>query len=196
MLKTNIIDTPIKMIFIFRQIYRIVEDRTKSFLYDIDGNIRSKFQVYLGFVFVLIVIYIIAIWKEISLEDIIDTLLIVLSVFTTLIFGVLFTALGKLSQRIERFKDKTDDITENYLVHFSDFARSFVWSIIFIIVISVVLIILLVFLKIITDNIIKLILTTMSLVLFYDLIMYILVILSNIYTLLMDGVDVCEKDLF
>ncbi|MCM0315724.1 hypothetical protein [Bacteroides fragilis] len=184
------------MIFIFRQIYRIVEDRTKSFLYDIDGNIRSKFQVYLGFVFVLIVIYIIAIWKEISLEDIIDTLLIVLSVFTTLILGVLFTALGKLSQRIERFKDKTDDITENYLVRFSDFARSFVWSIIFIIVISVVLIILLVFLKIITDNIIKLILTTMSLVLFYDLIMYILVILSNIYTLLMDGVDVCEKDLF
>ena len=40
-----------------------------------------------------------------------------------------------------------------------------------------------------------LILTTINLILFYDLIMYILMTLSNIYTLLMDDIDMSEKDL-
>lgn len=183
------------MTFIFKQIYRIIKDGIKSLLYDIDGNSRSKFQVYLGFIFVPIVICIITVWKEISLEDIIDTLLTVLSIFTALIFGVLFTVPDKLSQRIERFKNKTDSGTKNYLIRFSNFTRSFVQQIAFIIVISIALIILLVFQKVVTDNIIKLTLTTISLVLFYDLVMYILVTLSNIYTLLMDDIDMSEKDL-
>jgi len=183
------------MTFIFKQIYRIIKDGIKSLLYDIDGNKRSKFQVYLGFIFVPIVICIITIWKEISLGDIIDTLLTVLSIFTALIFGVLFTVPDKLSQRIERFKNKTDNSTKNYLIRFSNFTRSFVQQITFIIVISIALIILLVFLKVVTDNIIKLTLTTISLILFYDLVMYILVTLSNIYTLLMDDIDMSEKDL-
>jgi hypothetical protein len=176
------------MTFIFKQIYRIIKDGIKSLLYDIDGNKRSKFQVYLGFIFVPIVICIITLWKEISLGDIIDTLLTVLSIFTALIFGVLFTVPDKLSQRIERFKNKTDNSTKNYLIRFSNFTRSFVQQITFIIVISIALIILLVFLKVVTDNIIKLTLTTISLILFYDLVMYILVTLSNIYTLLMDDI--------
>lgn len=183
------------MTFIFRQIYRIIKDGTKSLLYDIDGNRRSKFQVYLEFTFVPIVICVITIWKEISLGNIIDTLLTVLSIFTALIFGVLFTVPDKLSQRMERFKGKIDNSTKNYLIRFSNFTRSFVQQITFIIVISIVLIIFLVFLKIITDNIIKLVLTIMSLVLFYDLILYILVTLSNIYILLMDDIDMSEKDL-
>lgn len=183
------------MTFIFKQIYRIIKDGIKSQLYDIDGNRRSKFQVYLGFIFVPIVICIITVWKEINLEDIIDTLLTVLSIFTALIFGVLFTVPDKLSQRIERFKNKTDNSTKNYLIRFSNFTRSFVQQITFIIVISIALIILLVFQKVVTDNIIKLTLTTISLVLFYDLVMYILVTLSNIYTLLMDDIDMSEKDL-
>jgi|GEM_PF-1146647 len=183
------------MTFIFKQIYRIIKDGIKSLLYDIDGNKKSKFQVYLGFIFVPMVICIITIWKEINLGDIIDTLLTVLSIFTALIFGVLFTVPDKLSQRIERFKNKTDNSTKNYLIRFSNFTRSFVQQIAFIIVISIVLIILLVFLKVVTDNTIKLALTTISSVLFYDLVMYILVTLSNIYTLLMDDIDMSEKDL-
>lgn len=183
------------MTFIFKQIYRIIKDGIKSLLYDIDGNKRSKFQVYLGFIFVPIVICIITVWKEINLEDIIDTLLTVLSILTALIFGVLFTVPDKLSQRIERLKNKTDNSTKNYLIRFSNFTRSFIQQITFIIVISIVLIILLVFQKVVTDNIIKLTLTTISLVLFYDLVMFILVTLSNIYTLLMDDIDMSEKDL-
>ncbi len=183
------------MTFIFKQIYRIIKDGIKSLLYDIDGNRRSKFQVYLGFIFVPIVIYIITVWKEINLEDIIDTLLTVLSIFTALIFSVLFTVPDKLSQRIERFRNKTDSSTKNYLIRFSNFTRCFVQQITFIIVISIALIILLVFQKVVTNNIIKLTLTTISLVLFYDLVMYILVTLSNIYTLLMDDIDMSKKDL-
>ncbi|GAB6123700.1 hypothetical protein [Dysgonomonas termitidis] len=183
------------MTFIFKQIYRIIKDGIKSLLYDIDGNKRSKFQVYLGFIFVPIVICIITVWKEISLKDIIDTLLTVLSIFTALIFGVLFTVPDKLSQRIERFKNKTDNSTKNYLIRFSNFTRSFVQQITFIIIICIALIILLVLQKVVNDNIIKLTLTTISLVLFYDLVMFILVTLSNIYILLMDDIDMSKKDL-
>ena len=184
------------MTFIFKQIYRIIKDGTKSLLYDIEGKKRSKFQVYSGFTFVPIIICAITIWKEISFKDIIDTLLTVLSIFTALIFNVLFSVPDKLSQRIEKLKNKTDNSTKNYLVRFINFTRSFIQQISFIIVICIVLIILLVFLKVTTDNIIILILTTISSVLFYDLIMYILMILSNIYTLLMNDIDINEKDLF
>ena len=184
------------MTFIFRQIYRIIKDGTKSLLYDIDGKKRSKFQVYLGFTFVPIIICVIIIWKEISFRDIIDTLLTVLSIFTALIFSVLFSVPDKLSQRIERLKNKTDNSTKNYLIRFINFTRSFVQQISFIIVICIVLIILLVFLKAITNNIIILILTTISLVLFITSFFGILIILSNIYTLLMDDIDINEKSLF
>lgn len=183
------------MTFIFKQIYRIIKDGIKSLLYDIDGNRRSKFQVYFGFIFVPIAICLITVWKEINLGDIVDTLLTVLSIFTALIFGVLFTVPDKLSQRIERFKNKTDNSTKNYLIRFSNFTRSFVQQITFIIVISIGLIVLLVFQKVVASNVIKLILTAISLVLFYDLVMYILVTLSNIYILLMDDIDISEKGL-
>lgn len=183
------------MIIIFKQIFRIIKDGFKSLLYDIDGNKRSKFQVYFGFIFVPIVICIITVCKEIYWGDIIDTLLTVLSIFTALIFGVLFIVPDKLSQRIERFKGKTDNGTKNYLIRFSNFTRCFVQQIAFIIVISIILIILLVFLKVATENTLKLILTTICSVLFYDLLMYILVTLTNIYILLMDDIDMSEKDL-
>lgn len=183
------------MTYIFKQIYRIIKDGIKSLLYDIDGNKRSKFQVYLGFIFVPILICVLTFWQEINLGDIIDRLLTVLSIFTALIFGVLFTVPDKLSQRIERFKDKTDNSTKNYLIRFSNFTRSFVQQITFIIIISFVLIILLVFQKISTNSTIMLLMTAINLALFYDLIMYILLALANIYTLLMDDIDMSEKDL-
>lgn len=183
------------MTFLYKQIYRIIKGGIESLLYDIDGNKRSKFQVYLGFIFVPIIICTITVWKDISLKDIIDTLLTVLSIFTALIFGVLFTVPDKLSQRIERYRNKADNSTKNYLIRFCNFTRCFVQQITFIIVISIALIILLVFLKVVTNNIITLTLTTISLILFYDLIMYILITLSNIYMLLMDDIDMSKKNL-
>lgn len=183
------------MTFIFKQIYRIIEDGIKSLLYDIDGRERSKYQMYLWFVFIPIIICVIVFLKKICLGDLIDTLLTVLSIFTALIFGVLFTAPDRLSQRIEIFKNKTDNSTKNYLIRFSNFTRSFVQQIAFIIVICIALIILLILLKVVTDNVIKLVLTTIISVLFYDLVIYILLTLSNIYILLMDDIDMSEKKL-
>lgn len=183
------------MIFIYTQIFIIIKDGIKSLLYDIDGNKNSKLQIYLGFIIVPIAICIISIWKEINLGYIIDTLLTVLSIFTALIFGVLFTVPDKLSQRIDKFKNKADNSTRNYLIRFTNFTRSFVQQIAFIIVVSIALIILLVLTKIATNNIINIALTTIDLVLFYYLLIYILATLSNIYTLLMDDIDMSEKDL-
>lgn len=183
------------MIFIYTQIYRIIKDGIKCQLYDIDGNKKSKFPIYLEFIFVPILICIITIWKEINLVYIIDTLLTVLSIFTALIFGVLFTVPDKLSQRIEKFKNKTDSSTKNYLIRFTNFTRSFIQQIAFIIIVSIVLIILLVFLKVVTNDVMKLVLTTISSILFYNLLMYILSTLSNIYILLMDDIDMSERGL-
>ena len=43
---------------------------------------------------------------EVNLDNIIDTLLSVLSIFTALIFGVLFTVPDKLPHRIEKLNQK------------------------------------------------------------------------------------------
>mgnify|MGYP007010766709 CR=1 FL=1 len=45
-------------------------------------------------------------WLEVNLDNIIDTLLSVLSIFTALIFGVLFTVPDKLPHRIEKLNQK------------------------------------------------------------------------------------------
>lgn len=183
------------MTFIFKQIFRIIKDGIKSLLYDIDGNRRSMFQIYIGFVFVPIIICLISVWLKVSLVDLIDTLLSVLSIFTALIFGVLFTVPDKLAQRIKHLNGKKDTSIKNYLIRFSNFTRLFVQQITFIIILCIILIIILVVIKILSDNIAKTILTVASIVLFYNLIMYILITLSNIYTLLMDDIDMINKDL-
>lgn len=183
------------MTYLYKQIYRIIKDGVKSLLYDFDGKKRSKLQIYLGFIFIPLLISAYTFLKEIYLDDIIDMLLTVLSIFTALIFGVLFTVPDKLSQRIERLKDRTNNSTRNYLIRFLNFTRSFVQQISFIIVISFIIIFLLVLQKAIDSNTIKLVLTALSLGLFYDLIMYVLLALSNIYTLLMDDIDISENEL-
>lgn len=178
------------MIIIFRQLYRIIKDGVSSLSFDIDGNRTSQKQLVVFFIIVPYFIFGFTYWLEVKLDNIIDTLLSVLSIFTALIFGVLFTVPDKLSHRIENLNQKKDNATQNYLIRFYNFTKKFVQQTSFIIALSIFLIILLVFLKVIDNNVVKLILTAINCSLFYILIMYVLSILANIYILLMDDIKI------
>lgn len=78
------------MIIIFRQLYRIIKDGISSLSSDIDGNKTSPKQLIVFFIIVPYFIFGFTYWLEVNLDNIIDTLLSVLSIFTALIFGVLF----------------------------------------------------------------------------------------------------------
>ena len=184
------------MIYVFRKIYWITKEGLKSLLYDIDGNYRGKTQAVLFFVLIPIIISAFFLLKKVDISEIIDAILTILSIFTALIFGVLFTVPDKLSQRIERLnKSLTDNDTKNYLIRFSNFTKGFVQQISFVIVLSISSIIFLISHKLCDNFYLQLILTAVNVILFYYLIMYILIILSNIYTLLMDDIEISNKNI-
>ena len=86
------------MIIIFRQLYRIIKDGISS--------LSSDKQLIVFFIIVPYFIFGFTYWLEVNLDNIIDTLLSVLSIFTALIFGVLFTVPDKLPHRIEKLNQK------------------------------------------------------------------------------------------
>ena len=94
------------MIIIFRRLYRIIKDGISSLSSDIDGNKTSPKQLIVFFIIVPYFIFGFTYWLEVNLDNIIDTLLSVLSIFTALIFGVLFTVPDKLPHRIEKLNQK------------------------------------------------------------------------------------------
>ena len=114
------------MIIIFRQLYRIIKDGISSLSSDIDGNKTSQKQLIVFFIIIPYFIFGFTYWLEVNLDNIIDTLLSVLSIFTALIFGVLFTVPDKLSHRIEKLNQKKDNATQNYLIRFYNFTKKFV----------------------------------------------------------------------
>ena len=115
------------MIIIFRQLYRIIKDGISSLSSDIDGNKTSPKQLIVFFIIVPYFIFGFTYWLEVNLDNNIDTLLSVLSIFTALIFGVLFTVPDKLPHRIEKLNQKKkDNATQNYLIRFYNFTKKFV----------------------------------------------------------------------
>ena len=173
----------------FSQIIRIIKDGINSLFYNIDGKKNSTIKIC---IFFIVIPFIVAIYfKDKDMKGIIDALLSCLSIFAALIFSVLFIVPDKLSQRIKYLQEKKDDGTHNYLIRFLNFSRIFVKQVSFIIILCIVLIILLIVQKIHSDAIL---IFTNSL-LFTVLIMYLFLILSNIYILLMDDIDKSAKDI-
>ena len=168
----------------FSQIKRILEDGIKSLLYNIEGNKRPKGKIICIFVVILIVSFLVSLVLE-KVNEIIDTLLTCLSIFTAFIFTALFVVPDKLSSRMNMLKEKDDDATHGYLTRFCNFTRMFVQQMSFVIVQSITLIILFVVQKLYPCFV----LTFINSILFVTLIFYVLTILSNIYILLMDDID-------
>lgn len=167
----------------FTQIIRILKDGIMSLFYDIDGNKRPKTKIIIFFVIIPIIFSLISLKLD-KANEIIDTLLACLSIFTALIFTVLFVVPDKLSSRISMLKEKDDDATHGYLIRFYNFIKNFVQQMSFVIVLSLTLIILLVTQKLYSCSV----LTFINSNLFIVLILYVLTILSNMYILLMDDI--------
>lgn len=160
---------------------------------DIDGNKLPSIQIKILFIIVPYCIIGVSYWLEINLSNSIDTILTTLSIFTALIFGILFIVPEIFSKRIDALSQKKDDINKNYLIRFHNFTKKFVQQTSFIIVLSILNIVLLLIQKIISNELGILILSAINCSLFYILLMFILIILVNIYILLMDDVNI-NKD--
>lgn len=169
----------------FTQITKIIREGIESLLYNIDGHKRNRLGIMVYFVIIPLSIASYVIIKDIDTNSIIDTLLTCLSIFTALIFSVIFTVPDKLSKRISDLQNRKNEDTYNYLIRFYNFSKLFVQQIAFVIVLCLLLISLLLVQKISNIEFVKFI----NSILFIVLIMYILQILSNIYILLNDDID-------
>lgn len=181
------------MRYILVQLCNILENGYLSLKTDIDGNNLPSTQTKIHFIFIPFCIIGIAYWLEINLSNSIDTILTTLSIFTALIFGVLFIVPERFSKRIDTLSQKKGDINQNYLIRFHNFTKKFVQQTSFIIVLSILNIVLLLIQKIISNENGILILSAINCSLFYILLIFILIILVNIYILLMDDVNI-NKD--
>lgn len=172
----------------FSQIIRIINNGITSLFYNIDGEKNSIFKICISFIIPLIVaIY----FKNRDISGVIDILINCISILTVLVFSALFIVPDKLSQRIKCLQEKRDDSKNNYLIRFLNFSKIFVKQVSFIIVLCMVLIVLLILQKIQTCSI----LVFANSFLFTVLIMYLLLILSNMYVLLMDDINKSAKDI-
>lgn len=181
------------MRYILEQLCNILENGYLSLKTDIDGNKLPSIQIKILFIIVPYCIIGVSYWLEINLSNSIDTILTTLSIFTALIFGILFIVPEIFSKRIDALSQKKDDINKNYLIRFHNFTKKFVQQTSFIIVLSILNIVLLLIQKIISNELGILILSAINCSLFYILLMFILIILVNIYILLMDDVNI-NKD--
>lgn len=173
----------------FSQIIRIINDGITSLFCNINGEKNSTFKIFISFIIIPLIAAMY--FKNRDMKDIIDVLINCLSIFTALIFSALFIVPDKLSQRIKYLQEKGDDSKNNYLIRFLNLSKIFVKQVSFIIVLCMVLIVLLILQKIQTCSI----LVFANSFLFTVLIMYLLLILSNIYILLMDDIDKSAKDI-
>lgn len=181
------------MRYILVQLCNILENGYLSLKTDIDGNKLPSIQIKILLIIVPYCIIGVSYWLEINLSNSIDTILTTLSIFTALIFGILFIVPEIFSKRIDALSQKKDDINKNYLIRFHNFTKKFVQQTSFIIVLSILNIVLLLIQKIISNELGILILSAINCSLFYILLMFILIILVNIYILLMDDVNI-NKD--
>ncbi len=171
------------------QIFSIIKDGIISLFYNIDGNKNSRIKM--SFFFIIIPLLVAIYFMDMDMKDIIDDLISSLSIFTALIFGVLFIIPDKLSQRSKKLQENKNESTRNYLIRFLNFSRIFTKQVSFTIVLCIVLIVLLIIQKIKGGVVIVFI----NSLLFTILIMFLLTILSNIYILLMDDIDNNAKNI-
>lgn len=189
------------MTSVFKRIYRIFKEGLGTLFFNIDGVKRSKVQALTFLLIIPLIVLFVSVLLNVNIESIIDTLISSLSIFTALIFGVLFIAPEKLNQRIVELKSKyrtNDEIEErhrNYLVRFLNFTRLFIKQVSFLILISILLIILLIVQKMNLLYWVSICLSAISIVVSYYFVIYFLFTLINIYSLLMDDINRVEKEI-
>ena len=152
----------------YKQIYLIIKDGIISLLKDVDGNKRKMGEIIFSFFIIPLIITISAKFLNINISEAIETL---------------------LSQRIDTLNETKDNASQNYLIRFSNFSKGFVQRVSFVVIICLLLIILLIIQKIYDSSFI-----TLIIIYFFGIIfMFILLILSDVYILLKDEIEISKK---
>lgn len=180
---------------IIHSLYNIIKRGTQSLMYDYDGQRLSRLNIGLWFFLLpLCICFIDIVTAKCMSAETLNTVLTVLSIFTSLLFGVIFVVPEKLNTRIEKYKGQTDNETDNYLCRFRNFAKLFVNRLSLVITLCIFLIILLSALLITPDylSIFRMVLNSISVLAFYFIVLTLLILLIDIHALLLDDIEQAE----
>jgi hypothetical protein len=186
-------------------LYIILKDGIKSLLHNIDGNSRSTIHMVTILLLIPILLIVLSVYNSTLFpHKIVDTFISALSIFTALIFGIIFIAPDKLSQRVELFKNQKDDAITNYIIRYKNFTKSFIAQIGSIIIIAIILLVMLLIYSILVSDdeqirnmpitlhrlhkTIATIISSIIIFLSYEFFVYLFVLISNIYVLLKDDI--------
>ena len=177
-------------------IWKIIKEGYISLYYNINGDKRPIAPIVLWYIILPLAIGIYSyINQTIFTENTINLLISVFSIFTALIFGIIFIAPDKFAKRIEVYKKSiADESISNYLIRYENFTKGFVKQIALLIVYSIVIIILLVITQIHDVSLFKIIIHSIVITFFSEFILLTFNILSYIYILLIDDIENSSKN--
>jgi len=185
------------------KIYEIFKDGINSLILDLNGR-KRLIPFYIWFVAISLVIGGIALIKHFIIpHEFANYTITVISIFTALVFGILFIGPEKFATRVEIYEGDDNDEVINYLTRYKNFTKQFVAQVSFIILISILLIIFLAIVLYLPEiNEIPInsfpyvalhIVSAIILSLGYILLILLLILLSNIYTMMNDDINIHIK---
>lgn len=173
------------------RIFNIIKRGLKSIYTDIDGKEYNSIYVVLYVFFLMGVITYIGYNEIILSNDSISLLISTFSIFTALIFGAIFIAPDKFSQRVELYKRllNFEDIN-NYLIRYEHFSRRFVNLLSLLTILSIMILITLTVTHLLKGYaIISIVLNCIAIFLIINFICLLLMLICDIYTILMDDIE-------
>lgn len=87
-----------------------------------------------------------------DLKEMVDPLMEVLSIFVSIILGVIFVVPDKLRAKAEELSEHTDDASRGYLIRFKNFTKNIVGQLSLILIFSILLIMLLLIVKVVQSE--------------------------------------------
>lgn len=173
------------------RIFSIIRKGFMSIYTDINGKEHNPIYVVLYTLFLMSIITYIGYHRIVLSNDTISLLISTFSIFTALIFGVIFIAPDKFSQRVESYKGllKFEDIN-NYLIRYEHFSRRFVNLLSLVTILSIIILITLTVTHLLNDYaIISIVLSCIAIFLIINFICLLLMLICDIYTMLMDDIE-------
>lgn len=173
------------------RLYNIFEKGFRSIFVNLNGTKRSPMKFIIYILLLGILLLYIGVHKFVLSNDAISLLISTFSIFTALIFCVIFIAPDKFAQRVELYKSnqKYEDVA-NYLTRYENFAKRFVNQLSLLIVLSIVILIVLAIEYILKGvGTINIILSCCAVFMMISFVILVLLLVLDIHTMLIDDID-------
>lgn len=177
------------------KVYNIIVKGIRSTFVDVDGSNKSRVSFRLYMLLLVVFVVYLGVNDFILSDDIISLLISTFSIFTALIFGVIFIAPDKFAQRVELYKSnqKYEDVA-NYLTRYENFAKRFVNLLSLLIVLSIVILIVLAIEYILKEvGTINIILSCCAVFMMISFVTLVLLLVLDIHTMLIDDIDKASR---